>query len=256
MVCCYRMEMELVYQSAAFVLCHSLSDKVRFQHRSQLIMDDIAEECTGFEEKETDSLKSMINAECRVFVISCYHISLRGNMRQMRILEFRYNVEKLKEKKWISRKDSQASDLKPRFETDEEDMKKVFNKISNDKDRIEFSDLRQLLHKMNVRDADREAKQMMQAADFNNDGFLDFDEFMKVTKDVSMRDLKDAFGMFDDDRDGRISAEEIKRMMEKLGESCTLEDCARMVKQVDKNGDGLVDMEEFIAMMTGTKEPI
>lgn len=174
----------------------------------------------------------------------------------MRILEFRYNVEKLKEKKWISRKDSQASDLKPRFEPDEEDMKKVFNKISNDKDRIEFSDLRQLLHKMNVRDADREAKQMMQAADFNNDGFLDFDEFMKVTKDVSMRDLKDAFGMFDDDRDGRISAEEIKRMMEKLGESCTLEDCARMVKQVDKNGDGLVDMEEFIAMMTGTKEPI
>lgn len=88
--------MELVYQSAAFVLCHSLSDKyvasphgsalkgcsallhrccctayrVRFQHRSQLIMDDIAEECTGFEEKETDSLKSMINAGCRVFVIS------------------------------------------------------------------------------------------------------------------------------------------------------------------------------------------
>ncbi|CAL9195729.1 unnamed protein product [Musa hybrid cultivar] len=254
MVCCHRMEMESVYQSAAFVLCHSLSD---IYCRSQLIMDDIAEECTGFEEKEiicTINLRGQIPSmpsSCR-----CDHISLRGNMRQMRILEFRYNVEKLKEKKWISRKDSQASDLKPTFEPDKEDMGQVFRKISNGKERIEFSDLRQLLHKMNVADADREAKQMMQAADFNNDGFLDFDEFMKVTKDVSMRELKDAFGMFDEDRDGRISAEEIKRMMQKLGESCTLEDCARMVKHVDKNGDGLVDMDEFVAMMTGTRKPI
>ncbi|URE17409.1 hypothetical protein MUK42_11587 [Musa troglodytarum] len=135
-------------------------------------------------------------------------------------------------------------------------MKQVFSKISNDKERIEFKDLRQLLHKMNVRDADREAKQMMQAADFNNDGSLDFDEFTRVTKDVSIKDLKDAFGMFDEDRDGRISAEEIKRMMEKLGESCSLEDCARMVKNVDKNGDGLVDMEEFMAMMTVTMKRI
>ncbi|URE17410.1 hypothetical protein MUK42_11587 [Musa troglodytarum] len=62
--------------------------------------------------------------------------------------------------------------------------------------------------------------------------------------------------MFDEDRDGRISAEEIKRMMEKLGESCSLEDCARMVKNVDKNGDGLVDMEEFMAMMTVTMKRI
>ncbi|CAL9105555.1 unnamed protein product [Musa textilis] len=253
MVCCYRMETELVHQYFAFVLCHSL---ISFQCRSELIMDDIAEECTGFEEKEIDALKSMINAGCTVFTVECYHISLRGNMRRMRILEFRYNVEKLKEKKWISRKDSQSSDLKPKFEPHVEEMKQVFSKISNDKERIEFKDLRQLLHKMNVRDADREAKQMMQAADFNNDGSLDFDEFTRVTKDVSIRDLKDAFGMFDEDRDGRISAEEIKRMMEKLGESCSLEDCARMVKNVDKNGDGLVDMEEFMAMMTVTMKRI
>ncbi|CAL9061516.1 unnamed protein product, partial [Musa banksii] len=251
--------------------------RVRFQCRSQLIMDDFAEEFTGFEEKEIiyHALNEAFctRERCQRFLClppcphvlplippfglaMCYHISLRGNMRQMRILEFRYNVEKLKEKKWISRKDSQASDLKPTFEPDKEGMEQVFRKISNGKERIEFSDLRQLLHKMNVADADREAKQMMQAADFNNDGFLDFDEFMKVTKDVSMRELKDAFGMFDEDRDGRISAEEIKRMMQKLGESCTLEDCARMVKNVDKNGDGLVDMDEFVAMMTSTGKPI
>ncbi|RWV92272.1 hypothetical protein GW17_00045366 [Ensete ventricosum] len=174
----------------------------------------------------------------------------------MGVLEFRYNVEKLKEKRWISRKDSQASDMKPRYEPDEEEMRLVFSKISNDKERIEFRDLRKLLHKLNVRDADREAKQMMQAADFNSDGSLDFGEFMRVNKGISNRDLKHAFGMFDEDRDGRISAEEIRRMMEKLGESCSLEDCGRMVKHVDKNGDGLVDMEEFMAMMTGTMKPI
>jgi calcium-binding protein CML len=39
-------------------------------------------------------------------------------------------------------------------------------------------------------------------------------------------------------------------MLWKLEERCSLEDCRRMVRAVDTDGDGMVDMNEFEAMMT------
>jgi calcium-binding protein CML len=50
--------------------------------------------------------------------------------------------------------------------------------------------------------------------------------------------------------DGKISAEEVMSVLWKLGERCSLEDCNRMVRAVDADGDGLVNMEEFIKMMS------
>ncbi|KAK4281926.1 hypothetical protein QN277_013370 [Acacia crassicarpa] len=63
-------------------------------------------------------------------------------------------------------------------------------------------------------------------------------------------DLKEAFEVFDADRDGKISAEELLGFFKAIGdERCTLEECRRMIKGVDKNGDGFVCFEEFSRMM-------
>ncbi|AES81273.1 putative EF-hand domain pair protein [Medicago truncatula] len=63
-------------------------------------------------------------------------------------------------------------------------------------------------------------------------------------------ELREAFEVFDTDRDGRISAEELLRVFRAIGdERCTLEECKRMIAGVDKNGDGFVCFQEFSLMM-------
>ncbi|KAM7270903.1 hypothetical protein ACFE04_030117 [Oxalis oulophora] len=67
-------------------------------------------------------------------------------------------------------------------------------------------------------------------------------------------ELREVFDVFDSDRDGKISAEELLRFFtttfgEDDDERCTLEDCRRMIAGVDKNGDGVVCFEDFALMM-------
>ncbi|RRT33211.1 hypothetical protein B296_00058401 [Ensete ventricosum] len=163
---------------------------------------------------------------------------------------------KLKLDKRGSTRDRQVSGLglMRRYEPDEDEMKQVFDKMSNNKAKIEFEDLKALLQRLKVHDAAREAKQIVQTVGSSKDGSVDFGDFMAVHRKggVWTSDVVSAFKMFDQDGDGQISAKEIKDMMGRLGEDCSLEECRRMVKEVDKNGDGLVGMDDFMAMMTRT----
>jgi Ca2+-binding EF-hand superfamily protein len=57
--------------------------------------------------------------------------------------------------------------------------------------------------------------------------------------------LKTAFSLFDKDGGGSISAQEVAEM---LGRNAHIQDEAvwqRVIEQVDLNGDGEIDFEEF-----------
>lgn len=96
---------------------------------------------------------------------------------------------------------------------------------------------------------------MMSAADLDGDGFISLEEFMSVNtmeKDSSqcIEDLRNAFTLYDRDNNGLISAEELHHVLRSMGEKATLADCKSMIRAVDKNGDGAVNFEEFVQMMT------
>ena len=98
-----------------------------------------------------------------------------------------------------------------------------------------------------------EVPNIFRVVDLNGDGFINFKEFMEAQSKgggVRMMDIQSAFRTFDKNGDGRISAEEVKEMLGKLGERCSIEDSRRMVRAVDTDGDGMVDMDEFTTMMT------
>lgn len=60
-----------------------------------------------------------------------------------------------------------------------------------------------------------------------------------------MSDYATTFNLIDADNDGRISAVELVRLMEVLGQPVTLEAAQEGVLKLDKDGDGLIDIEEF-----------
>ena len=64
-----------------------------------------------------------------------------------------------------------------------------------------------------------------------------------------MSDYATTFNLIDADKDGRISAEELVRLMDVLGQPVTLEAAQEGVRKLDKDGDGLIDVEEFGAFL-------
>lgn len=71
-------------------------------------------------------------------------------------------------------------------------------------------------------------------------------------KDVSEETLKDwreAFGMFDKNGDNLISAGELGTVMRNLGQNPTDDDVRKMISDVDIDANGFVDFNEFVSMM-------
>ena len=63
--------------------------------------------------------------------------------------------------------------------------------------------------------------------------------------------LEAAFNTFDTDKDGQISPDELYKLMCRIGEKVSLQDCKDMISTVDTNGNGKVDFEDFAVMMRG-----
>lgn len=62
------------------------------------------------------------------------------------------------------------------------------------------------------------------------------------TKEVDFEaEMKHAFTVFDHDGSGTISLDELRRVMKSFGEILTDEELDTMIKEVDKDGDGLID---------------
>ncbi|KAF8008140.1 hypothetical protein BT93_K1970 [Corymbia citriodora subsp. variegata] len=63
-------------------------------------------------------------------------------------------------------------------------------------------------------------------------------------------ELKEAFKVFDKDQDGYISPSELRHVMINLGEKLTEEEVQQMISEADMDGDGQVDFEEFVKLMS------
>ena len=64
-----------------------------------------------------------------------------------------------------------------------------------------------------------------------------------VEKRSEDNDLKEKFAKFDLAKDGKISAEELQKAMETMGEQCTEDDVKKMIYSVDLSGDGKLNTE-------------
>ncbi|RWS02698.1 calmodulin-like protein 5 [Dinothrombium tinctorium] len=68
-------------------------------------------------------------------------------------------------------------------------------------------------------------------------------------KETEIDEYLYAFGTFDKNNDGAISANELEEAFIMLNQSVSKEEINKMMTKADKDGDGLIDFEEFVEMM-------
>lgn len=79
-----------------------------------------------------------------------------------------------------------------------------------------------------------------------------------LARTIGFKNQKNLFDKFDKDRDGKITAEELLQVLGRLHEGTRAElplaKVKEMIAKYDLNGDGCIDVEEFIEMML--EEPV
>ncbi|KAK8686307.1 hypothetical protein V6N13_125334 [Hibiscus sabdariffa] len=136
-----------------------------------------------------------------------------------------------------------------------EEYERVLRYFDRDGDgKISASELSHRLGQMGGKLVLDEALVAVEALDSNGDGLLDLQDLTKLMEDDNgeeekLRDLREAFGMYEEDGCGFITPKGLKKMLTKLGESKSIEECKVMIKHFDINGDGVLSFEEFRLMM-------
>ncbi|KAL2545866.1 putative calcium-binding protein CML25 [Forsythia ovata] len=154
---------------------------------------------------------------------------------------------------------SRSSSLNSRARIEEE-LEQVFKKFDVNGDRkISASELGSIMGSLGHPATDEELEIMIKEVDSDGDGFINLQEFIELnTKDIDsdevLENLKDAFSVFDIDKNGSISAEELQNVLKSLGEECTLSECKKMISGVDADGNGMISFDEFkVMMMMGSR---
>eukprot|EP00249_Psilotum_nudum_P023560 c28923_g1_i3 orf=461-1288(+) len=143
-----------------------------------------------------------------------------------------------------------------------QELERAFRQFDANSDgKISATELGAVLRSLGDDITDEEAIEVVKEVDADGDGYIDLQEFIDMnTRSVhsngeiaSLDELKAAFLIFDMDRNGLIAADELHRVLKNLGnKKCTVDDCSKMLRGVDRNGDGFVDFDEFKFMMLTT----
>ncbi|MCO5604758.1 hypothetical protein L7F22_058928 [Adiantum nelumboides] len=139
-----------------------------------------------------------------------------------------------------------------------EGIRTMFNTMDVDKKGfLTFEQLKAGLYKIGSQLAESEIQQLMEAADVNGNGTLDYGEFIAITVHLQRMDndehLKRAFAFFDLNGDGFIDSGELQEMLQgDLGEE-SIDMIKDIIQEVDTDKDGRISYNEFANMMrTGT----
>mgnify|MGYP000691598503 CR=1 FL=1 len=99
---------------------------------------------------------------------------------------------------------------------------------------------------------DNEIDELMKKLDNDGSGSIDYTEFVAAAMDkekvLTKQRIQNCFQLFDKDKSGQISKDELKNM---LGGADNISDevWAELIKEVDGNGDGEIGFNEFRDML-------
>ncbi|XP_037026495.1 calmodulin-A-like isoform X2 [Bradysia coprophila] len=137
------------------------------------------------------------------------------------------------------------------------EFKEAFMLFDKDEDgTITMAELGVVMRSLGQRPTETELRDMVNEVDQDGNGTIEFNEFLQMmSKKMKGADgedeLKEAFRVFDKNKDGLISSVELRHVMTNLGEKLSEEEVDDMIKEADMDGDGMVNYDEFVMILTG-----
>lgn len=136
------------------------------------------------------------------------------------------------------------------------EFREAFSLFDKDGDgSISVQELGTVMRNMGQNPTDGELQQMISEVDADGNGLIDFAEFVtlmarKMNNTDKDAEIREAFSVFDKDGSGKISGDELRQIMKSLGEDLTDDEIQQMIREADTNGDGEIDYEEFVRMLS------
>lgn len=138
-------------------------------------------------------------------------------------------------------------------------LKVMFTNMDTDKSgTITYEELKTGLARLGSKLSEAEVKQLMEAADVDGNGTIDYIEFISATMNRYRLDrdelLYKAFQYFDKDNSGYITKDELETAMKEYG-MVDEASIRAVISEVDTDNDGRINYEEFCTMMrSGTQQ--
>eukprot|EP00300_Choanocystis_sp_HF-7_P024590 c26089_g1_i1.p2 GENE.c26089_g1_i1~~c26089_g1_i1.p2 ORF type:complete len:151 (-),score=41.95 c26089_g1_i1:30-482(-) len=140
-------------------------------------------------------------------------------------------------------------------QANEDELREAFALYDKNGDgKITTAELRKAMAALGKKATQAEIEDMIHDVDVNQNGTIEFNEFLAMMTQVSSktesdRQMLEAFKVFDKDGNGKISHAELKAAMKDFGQKMSDAEVTALLQACDKDGDGLVDYHEFIDMM-------
>ncbi|XP_052252303.1 neo-calmodulin-like isoform X1 [Dreissena polymorpha] len=134
-----------------------------------------------------------------------------------------------------------------------QELKDAFNLFDKNGDgHISASELGYVLRALGQNPTERMIKEVMAKADKDGNDGIEYNEYVELLKDflkdpqIVEIELREAFRMFDKDRNNTLNLAELRRALTHLGEPLSEKEAMELCNMMDVNGDQKVDVDEFV----------
>jgi len=141
-----------------------------------------------------------------------------------------------------------------------EALKKAFDSFDTENQGYITADtVATILRMMGVKISEKNLAEVIAETDEDGSGQLEFEEFVELSskflieedEEALKAELREAFRIYDKDGEGFITTDVLREILSEIDNKLTSEDLDGIIEEVDEDGSGTLDFDEFMEMMSG-----